>query len=481
MKPFRVLLLCFSLSLAVHGQSATDSIPTLILNHVTVVNPTTSSPRRDVSVTIVGDRIRSITPYSHARGTADVVTVDAEGKFLIAGLWDMHVHALSKNQPDRFFPMFVANGVTGIRDMGGDIPLEQIGRLRKEISNGSRLGPEVYAAGPILEGEHPFWPFSVSVKDQAEAHRVVSELIKEGADFLKVYNTLSREAYLAIALEAKDARVPFVGHIPNSLTPAEASDLGQKSIEHLWGIPLYLSSDPEQLKQMSAEADNADDPKTARDLFYRVNQAILSSYDSKKAGTLFEKFVQNGTWQCPTLVVLRSYASIHDPNLRENPRNAYIPDELRKFWDSMGGVPDPRNDDIQLRLFAHDIEIVRAMHSLGVPLLAGTDTPNPYTYPGFSLHEELQFLVSAGLSPAEALQTATLRAAEFLGIQRDFGSVEAGKVANLVLLDANPADDIRNTEKIRAVILRGKFLSREALKELLANQKRSLPAQETRQ
>lgn len=480
MKPFQALLLCFSLSLAVHGQSATDSIPTLILNHVTVVNPTTSSPGRDVAVTIVGDRIRSITPYSHARGTANVVIVDATGKFLIAGLWDMHVHALSKNQPDRFFPMFVANGVTGIRDMGGDIPLEQIGRLRKEISNGSRLGPEVYAAGPILEGEHPFWPFSVSVKDQAEAHRVVSQLIKEGADFLKVYNTLSREAYLAVASEAKDARVPFVGHIPDSVTPAEASDLGQKSIEHLWGIPLYLSSDPEQLKKMSAEADNADDPKTARDLFYRVNQAILSSYDSKKADALFEKFVQNGTWQCPTLVVLRSYASIHDPHLREDPRNAYIPDDLRKFWDSMGGVPDPRNDDIQLRLFTHDIEIVRAAHYLGVPLLAGTDTPNPYTYPGFSLHEELQLLVSAGLSPAEALRTGTLRAAEFLGIQRDFGSVEAGKVANLVLLDANPADDIRNTQKIRAVILRGKFLSREALSELLANQKRSLPVQQTR-
>jgi adenine deaminase len=109
-KPFQALLLCFSLSLAVHGQSATDSISTLILNHVTVVNPTTSSPGRDVAVTIVGDRIRSITPYSHARGTANVVIVDATGKFLISGLWDMHVHALSKNQPDRFFPMFVANG-----------------------------------------------------------------------------------------------------------------------------------------------------------------------------------------------------------------------------------------------------------------------------------------------------------------------------------------------------------------------------------
>jgi len=380
----------------------------------------------------------------------------------------MHVHALSKNEPDRFFPLFVANGVTAVRDMGGDIPLAEITRIKREIARGSRLGPEIFAAGPILEGEHPFWPFSISVKDQCDARRVVSQLIGEGADFLKVYNTLSRDAYLAIASEAKESRIAFVGHIPNSVTPAEASDLGQRSIEHLWGIPPYLSSNPEHLKKMSDEAENVDNPKIARDLFYQVNQAILASYDSKKADALFKKFENNGTWQTPTLVVLRAYASIHDPSLRRDARNAYMSDDLRKFWDSMGGTPDPRNDEIQLRLFAHNIEIVRAMHSSGVSLLAGTDTPNPYTYPGFSLHEELQLLVSAGLSPMEALRTATLRAAEFLGVQHDFGSVEEGKIANLVLLDADPSNDIRNTQKIRAVILHGKFMDREQLNELLS-------------
>ena len=154
------------------------------------------------------------------------------------------------------------------------------------------------------KGEHPFWPFSVSVKDQSDARRAVPQLIRGGADFLKVYNTLSRGAYLEIASQAKLARIPFVGHIPDSVTPAEASDIGQKSIEHLWGISPYLSSNPEQLKKMSAEADNADDPKTARDLYYQVNQTILSSYDSKKAGALFERFVNNSPWQTPTLVVL---------------------------------------------------------------------------------------------------------------------------------------------------------------------------------
>ncbi len=478
MKTPQTFLLCLVLPLAAHCQvSPNQRTHILVIDHVVVIDSTESRPKSDVSVVIVDDKIESIRPYSSVKRQADAIVVDGTGKFLIAGLWDMHVHTLSKNQPDRFFPLFVANGVTGIRDMGGDLSLREIAQLKRENRTGARIGPEIYAAGPILEGERPFWPFSFSVKDKAEARRAVSQLVGEKADFLKVYNTLSRDAYLAIASESKEARIPFVGHIPDSVTPYEASDLGQRSIEHLWGISPYLSSNPDQLKKMSAEANDADDAKITHDLFYQVNQTILSSYDSKKAGVLFQKFVRSGTWQTPTLVVLRSYASIHNPNLRKDPRNAYMPADLRKFWESMGGAPDPRNDEIQLRLFARDIEIVKAMHFAGVPLLAGTDTPNPYTYPGFSLHEELQLLVSAGLSPTEVLRIATLRAAEFLGVQHDFGSVEEGKVANLVLLDANPADDIRNTQKIRAVILRGKFLGRENLDALLAREKGSVARQ----
>lgn len=469
---FFILYLCMSPALC--GQALTgQNSSALVLEHVTVIDSTGSPPRQDVSVLIVGDKIKSIFPSCQIKPVPDVIAVDAKGKFLIAGLWDMHVHALSKNQPDRFFPLFIVNGVTGVRDMGGDIPLPQIAQLKKEIASGTRLGPEIFAAGPILEGEHPFWPFSIKVKSPNEARRAVVALVGQGADFLKVYNTLSRNEYLAIASQAKESRISFVGHIPDSLTPAEASQFGQKSIEHLWGIPNYLSSDSEQLQKMRAKADDTEDPKLARDLYYKINETILATYDSRKAKSLFEEFARNHTWQTPTLVVLRSYASIHDPLLRKDPRTAYISDDLLGFWNSMGGQPDPRNDEIQLRLFQHNIAIVKALHAANVPLLAGTDTPNPYTYPGFSLHEELELLVSAGLSPMEALQTATLRAAEFLGTERFFGSVEEGKIANLVLLDANPLEDIRNTEKIRGVVFHGNFLDRAKLDELLARQKLS--------
>ena len=285
---------------------------------------------------------------------------------------------------------------------------------RCSLANGTRVGLEIFAAGPILEGEHPFWPFSIPGKNPEDGQRAVRTLLRSKADFIKVYNTLTRDEYLAIAAQAKQSRLPFVGHIPDGISPLEASDIGQKSIEHLWGIPVCLTKDPDRIRRISAAADDAADPSAARDLYFQVNQTILASYDPARADALFDHLVRNSTWQTPTLVVLRSYASLHDPKLRQDPRLGYMPDDLIKFWGSMGGQPDARNDEIQLRLFDHYMEIVKAMHTAHVPLLAGTDTPNPYTYPGFSLSVELKLLVSAGLSPIEALQTATLRAAQFL-------------------------------------------------------------------
>ncbi len=477
LKTLATLLLCacFAGHLQCQTPRATSS-SALLLQHVTIIDSTGSPPRNDVSIQIINGRIESISSTVESGRSVNlpknVRVINASGKFLIAGLWDMHVHALSKNQPDHFFPLFVANGVTGIRDMGGDIPLPQIAQLKQEIAVGIRLGPEVYAAGPILEGPKPFWPFSIAVRDSSDARQSVSTLAKQEADFLKVYNTLQRDSYMAIASQAKETGIPFVGHIPDDVTPEEASNLGQKSIEHLWGIPSFLTSDTAQLRKMQTDANDSEDPALARDLFYKINQTVLATYDTDKASRLFKEFVRNQTWQTPTLVVLRSYTRIHDPKLREDPRIAYITDDLLNFWNSMGGPPDPRNDEIQMRLFNHNLEIVRAMQTAGVPLLAGTDTPNPYTYPGFSLHDELELLVSAGLSPAEALQTATLRPAQFLGVEHDFGSVQEGKVANLVLLDANPLEDIRNIRKIRAVILRRTYLDRKRLDQLLEHEKK---------
>src|SRR5262252_5555088 len=243
----------FSLCLYCWPKTSKDRNNYLLIEHVTLIDSTGSPAKDDMAVLIEGQRIKSIGAANLVQQVPDAVRIEAKGKFLIAGLWDMHVHTLSKNQPDRFLPLFIANGVTGVRDMGGDLSLAQIQQLKKEIAHGTRLGPELFAAGPILEGEHPFWPFSISLKNESDARQAVNALVEEKANFVKVYNSLSREVYMAIAASAKENHIPFEAHIPPSVTPAEASDLGQRSIEHLWGIPLYCSANPEQLNRLSAE------------------------------------------------------------------------------------------------------------------------------------------------------------------------------------------------------------------------------------
>ncbi len=463
-----VVVFLMVVPLVVGQETQTIYEETLVLQHVTLIDATGRPPRPDMAVVIRGGQLVSVVPSTKFKPIRNAHVVDASNKFLIPGLWDMHVHTLSKTQPKHFFPLFIASGVTGIRDMGGDLPLEQISQIKREIAAGTRLGPEIFAAGPILEGSHPFWPFSIAVNTPQDGSHAVDELIKQGADFIKVYNTLSRDSYLAIAAETKQKQIPFAGHIPDSMTSEEASRAGQKSIEHLWAIPVDVCSDSEALRKRSSDANDEEDAAKARDLFYGINQTILAHYDAVKAAKLFQEFVKNGTWQSPTLVVLRAYSEVTDPSLRNDPRMAYMPEDIRKFWVNMSGKPDPRNDAIQKELLDRDVDIVRAMHRAGVRIIAGTDTPNPYTYPGFSLHEELELLVKAGFTPLEALQAATVRAADYLGVERRYGTIEEGKAANLVLLDANPLDDIRNSRAIRAVILHGRYLDRTELDRMLA-------------
>jgi imidazolonepropionase-like amidohydrolase len=290
----------------------------------------------------------------------------------------------------------------------------------------------------------------------------VRRLKTGGADLIKVYSELSRDSFLAIADEAKKQNIPFAGHVPFSVSALEASDAGQKSMEHLWGIYLSCSSREEELRsEMLKGGVNLSGSERIR---LEMDEAA-ASYDERKAANVFAHLAKNGTWMVPTFTAVVPDSEIFDARVTTDPRLKYIPQAIQKRWTEAAAA----GAAIKSKSFERKLQVVGAMHRAGVPLLAGTDTAwiQPYTYAGFSLHDELALLVKAGLTPMESLQTATINPARFLGMEKDLGTIEKGKVANLVLLDADPVSDIRNTQKIDSVVLKGKLLTRTDLDKLL--------------
>jgi hypothetical protein len=449
----RIVLLLIVAALLLAQAKPNHTQASLVLTHASIIDVTGAAPRRDTTVVITGDRISAIGDTANISVPADARVVDATGKFLIPGLWDMHVHWYARDT----FTLFIANGVTGVRQMFGNSDLL---RWRDQIVKGSLLGPRMVVASPIIDGPQPIWPNSIAVRNEEEGRKAVRRVKEWGADFVKVYALLPREAYFGIADEAKQQGMTFVGHVPNSVSPEEASDAGQKSIEHLTGILIACSDKETELRDKLLKADSPE----ARS---RVQATALDSYDAKKAADLVARFLKNQTWQCPTLTVLRSNAYLGDENFRRDGRLRYIPRLVQQKWNFRIANRSGGDSGGTKRVLQKQFEIVGAMQKAGVPILAGTDTGNPFCFPGFSLHDELALLVIAGLTPVEALRSATLNPAKFFGLDQSLGTIEQGKIADLVLLDANPLLDIRNTQRINAVVSNGRLFDRKALDKML--------------
>ena len=458
-----LILFCSSLLLA---QQRTSSRQILVFTHVTLIDATGAEAKPDMTVVIRDGRIAALGRSGKIRPAKGARVIDASGKFLIPGLWDMHVHEWNK---EAFFPLFIANGITGVRDMFS--PLPPIKQWRAEVAAGTTIGPQIVAAGIILDGPNPVCaPCSIAVGNAAEGREAVLKVKEMGSDFIKVYSMLPRDAYFAIADEAKRQNMVFAGHVPEFVSAGEASDAGQKSIEHLTGVLVACSAKEEELRKENEARLRADGFRG--DTMTLEQSRALDSFDAKQAAALFTRFKRNGTWMCPTLSVLRAQAFIGDADFRDDLRLKYIQNFLRKqFWDDGFGFRSHTAEDNARarRVFQKQLEVVGMMKRAGVDFIAGTDTANPYVFPGFSLHDELALLVQAGFTPMEALQAATRDPARHLGRLDSVGTIEKGKIADLVLLDANPLAEIGNTRKINAVVVGGRFITRPELDKMLAD------------
>jgi imidazolonepropionase-like amidohydrolase len=434
----------------------------LIIHDVTVIDATGAPAQVHRTVVVRDGKIAEI--VSSEAGTDRKVPgthIDGRGRFLIPGLWDMHVHIVFGDWFPRgkevTLPLFIVNGVTGVRDMGGE--LEVLQPWRKEIAAGTLIGPRMVLSGPMLDGPQPRFPSSIAIKTPEDGRRAVDDLKRRGADFIKLQSLIPREAVFAIADESRKQGIPFVGHVPDAVRASEASNAGQKSFEHLIGI--FEGSSP-------LEDEFLKGPKGPG--------KFLFTYDPARAAALFALLAKNHTWQCPTLVWERGGNLLDEAetDFAHDARAKYVPASWKNgTWKRFTGqiIHEFNTDDLatRKRFVEKELEVVDAMHRAGIPFLAGTDTPpGVYIFPGFSLHEELQRFVAAGFTPMEALQTATLNPAKFLGMEDRLGTIEKGKLADLVLLDANPLEDIRNTQKVAAVIVNGRYLSRTDLDSMLA-------------
>lgn len=449
----------------------------IALRHVAVVDVRRGRSQSDMTVVIDDRRIVAVGRARSVRMPVGARIVDASGKFLIPGLWDMHVHALVESRLATFFPLFVANGITGVRNMGSPMPLSRIAELRTASEEGRILAPRIVANGPILDGPRSGVAAPLIVTSAADGRLAVDSLRAQKADFIKVYNNLSREAFFAIADEAKALSLPIAGHLPVAVSPIEASRAGQKSIEHMGnpsgGLLLGCSTAEVAIRQrwIDAVTDTAVTRESVVRRMASTIPEIIDSFDPSKAARLARDLAQHQTWQTPTFVVLRRFAALADTARADDASQRYLLRAERERGDPRA-VPVFRDLSPEIsrgfaRLYPKQVELARLMRDARVPFLAGTDTPVMLGVPGFSLHEELESFVAAGFTPAEALRVATLNPARFLGRERDLGTIEKGKLADVVLLDADPLVDIRNTRRIAAVVLNGRYLSADTLGRML--------------
>jgi hypothetical protein len=432
----------------------------LFIDRVAIVDVIGGRATPDMAVVIRGNRMTEIGERGKVAIPDGAHVVNAAGKFLIPGLWDMHVHGTPVLAPY----YYVVNGVTGVRDMGGRRRVSVLRNLVTQMSEGRLVAPRIVAAGEILEGPVMLTPSGTALTTAQQGKDAVAAQKQGGVDFVKVYSSLPRDIYFAIVDEAKRQGLPFAGHVPYSITVAEASNAGQKSIEHLIFVLEGCSTREEEFRrQLNTKA-----PKQRSEFFLGFAN-VLDTYDVKRAAALFTLLATNGTFVTPTISV-----RVHrDEDYTKDPRFKYVIPELKQRWDQIVWTEEQKAADgaVLKRLVQHyNSQMIPAMLRAGLRFLAGTDAgASPAVWPGFSLHEELVLLVNAGMPPIDALRAATINATQFIGNDKDLGSIETGKLADLVLLDANPLVDIRNTTKINAVVLDGRLLDRKSLDSQLAD------------
>ena len=401
------------------------------------------------TVVVRGERIVELGPAASVKVPQGAMRVEGKGRFLIPGLAEMHAHIpggqASDSAVERTLFMYLAGGLTTVRGMlGHPRHLE----LRARAARGELLSPTIYAAGPSLNGN--------SIPDPVAARKAVIEQKEAGYDLLKIHPGVSREAFDTLVATARRVGIPFAGHVPTEVGVAHAIESRYATIEHLDG---YIEAMIQEGAPVTAE----------QSAFFGLN--LGEHLDESKLPALVEATKRAGVWNVPTQVLLENLVLVgSSTELARRPEMRYVAPEMLAQWaqekDGMlaetESTPESARRTIEVRRY-----LIKALHAAGAGLLLGSDAPQIYNVPGFSTHRELESLVAAGLTPYQALETGTRNVARYFGTERETGTIERGKRADMVLLEADPLVDIRNTTKRAGVMVRGRWLSREEIERRL--------------
>jgi imidazolonepropionase-like amidohydrolase len=443
------------------ARRAADPASEVAITNVSIVDVETGRIDSGRTVLVRGTRIVSIGPAGARTPPAGQV-VPADGAYLIPGLWDMHTH--SATAAVRELPLHLSFGVTGIRNMHTtvDTALQLVAAIRQSLTAGTLTGPRFVANGAIVDGPRPAQQGSVRIGRPEDARRIVDSLAAGGAEFVKVYNLLPRETYFAVVDAAKANRVPLVGHVPFTVRAEEAAAAGQRSIEHFDGLDFSCSARGEALRSAFLA-------RPSREAWHATTDSLSATWSASSCAPAIAALARYRTWQVPTLVVAWGDAA-SDSVLADTATTRLASPRALEAWRGMAGEASEGYRRLARVRFDNAVATLRLVHAAGIPILAGTDVGNPFVVPGRSLHRELELLVEAGLSPLEALQAATLNPARFLEATDSLGTIAVGKLGDFVLLDGNPLTDIRQTQRIRGVMINGRYFDRASLHALRAGQ-----------
>ena len=473
-RPIHTLALALCLATRAFAQTPAP----LAVVDVNVVDVVKGETRGHQTVLIANGRIAAAGPSDAVSIPAQAIRIPGEGRYLIPGLWDMHIH-LRSNQVNPHVPLveenaalldlFLPNGVVGVREMGGDLA-DSVFRWRDEIRSGKRIGPRILTAGRKIDQEPPSWTGSLGVKTPEAAREAVRQLKQCGADFIKVYfSDIPPEVLSAVVEEAHRNGLKVIGHLANNLSLRTALDIGQDGIEHAQFLIAAKPGDYEQLSREGAARKGTPlamvpGERTAR---------LLYLQDAKEEERIYQAMAQKQVWVTPTLTVsTRVRQELGERDFESDDRKRFLFPAIWESWDPKLGRRKPAPADTR-EIVAESLQrsqkAMLAAYKAGVPMLAGTDcgVNNNYMIPGWSLHEELENLVKAGLTPMEALRMATIDAARWRGVDATEGTVEKGKTADLVLLRSNPLEAIGHTRELESVFAGGKYYSRSDLDAML--------------